>query len=181
MLSQFSQFLCSLRNDASTTCDNNGFFALAISLAPFRSSIYFLPGLIITPDKDLFRQTNSSCLQLCLSAGLSIRDPASRFWRYEMPHGSVRKLIHIIGQIIMLAAGPSNAYNISLLECITANQKCRDLPRQYDDRNRIHGSRCYAGHGIGSSGPGCDQDNTRFACCTRIPVSRMNSALLVSS
>ena len=55
-------------------------------------------------------------------------------------------------QKVMFHAGTCNPNGVTLLECIAANDRCGNLPRQNHQRNGIHIGRRNAGYGIGRTG-----------------------------
>src|SRR5690606_35860428 len=84
-------------------------------------------------------------------------------------------------QPVMLGAVARDTDRIGFLEGIRTDEMGRDLPRQADQRDRIHQCVRETGNSIGGTGAGSDEHNARLARRTRIALGRVNRALLMAN
>jgi len=80
----------------------------------------------------------------------------------------------------MLRTGARDASGVSLLKGVIADQMCRDLAGQTDNRDRIHQRIGQAGDGIGRPGPRCDKHHAGLAGRAGIALGSVNRRLLVT-
>ena len=80
----------------------------------------------------------------------------------------------------MLGAGPGDAGDIAFLEGVIANQRCRHLPRENDNGNRVGVGGGNARDGIRCPRAGCHQGDTYFTRCPGIAVGGVNRSLFMA-
>ena len=69
--------------------------------------------------------------------------------------------------------------DVRLLECIAPQERCVDLPRDGDDRDRVHEGRREPRDEIRRTGARCRDADADLARCTRVAVGRMRGILLM--
>jgi hypothetical protein len=80
----------------------------------------------------------------------------------------------------MFRARTADADIIRFLKRIVTNQVCRHLPRESNQRNRIHVSIGQTGDDIGHSGSRSDEHDPRLASCLGISFSHVRGPLLMA-
>ena len=91
-----------------------------------------------------------------------------------------RKVVHVFHEVIVLRAGPRDADGVAFLEGVGANQRCRNLPRDANDRDRIHQRIGEPRHRVRRAGAGGDEHHAHLAAGAGIAFRRVHRALLVA-
>ena len=102
--------------------------------------------------------------------------------------GNVERLMHDAGeilgsldQIVVLGRRSGDAGRVGLLERVVADQMCRHLAGQADDRDAVHQRIDQTRHRIGRTRPGGDQNHANTAGGTGVAFGRMDGAALLAN
>ena len=132
------------------------------------------------------RQLTHLCRAILHHSGLHImryihkhRTGTSAFGNLEGQAHSLRQLLRLIDQKILLSNRHGNTGDIYLLKSIMTNHTAFYLTGNSYYRNRIQKSICQSCYQIGGTGAGCSTANTNLTAGTRKAICRMHSALLM--
>ena len=89
------------------------------------------------------------------------------------------QLVHVLHEVVVLAAWPRDPGGVGLLERIVADQVRRHLPGEADDRDRIHQRVGETGHGVGGARPGGHEHDPDLAGRACIAFGGMDGAALL--
>ncbi len=73
------------------------------------------------------------------------------------------QIVHVLHQPIVLGAGPGDADRVAFLERVGADEMCRNLACDADQRDRIHQRVGEAGDGVGRAGAGGHENDADLA------------------
>ena len=106
------------------------------------------------------------------------RTPRARDEKSLFQH--LRQILRRLHEVIVLRDRRRDAADVRLLEGILADVGIADLPRNADERDRIHVRRRDARHEVRAAGAGRRQTHADLARRTRVAVRRMSRSLLVA-
>ena len=106
------------------------------------------------------------------------RTPRARDEKGFFQH--LRQILRRLHEVVVLRDRCRDATDVRLLEGILADVGIADLPRDTDERDRIHVRRRDARHEVRAAGAGRRQAHADLARRTRIAVRRMSRSLLVT-
>ena len=92
----------------------------------------------------------------------------------------LRQIFRRLHEVVVLRDRRRDAADVRLLEGILADVGIADLPRNADERDRIHVCRRDARHEVRAAGAGRRQTHADLARRTRVAVCRMSRSLLVT-
>ena len=90
-----------------------------------------------------------------------------------------RKIGDVLHEIIVFRAGARDADRVALLECVVADEVCRHLTGDHDDRDRIHQRVGETGNRVGRTRTRRHEHRADLARRARVTFCRVHGTLLV--